>query len=186
MVDERLVAGIDQRGRVNWDAIPEEDTAQALLKRQSGREGLNWRTLFTMVSLMVWLVASMMVPIPRVTDPGDEAAARILAFVSGALLWLLAGALVHLCARKFSPNAGMSIVAGGTMLFAGFSAAGAIAHHAPTSYHDRATDLATASDIAVRNTTHDVARAVINRVGFGTRVSEPAFEPVFANVPETP
>ncbi len=168
--DESVSTRAGQRGRIDWDAIEDPDLVRAKLRHQRAKaattetvhSSLNWRTVAILASLMIWFLAAMIIPIPKTVDAGDEAAARILAFVAGTVAWLLVGAIIHLCVRRFSPNAGLSTIALGIGLAAGSNLAGAAAHYAPVPYRDRLTDTVAAADIAIRNGPQTFARAVID------------------------
>lgn len=159
-----------QRGGIDWDAIEDPDLIRAKSRHQRAKVAapaashstLNWRVVSILASLMVWFLAAMIIPIPKNVDAGDEAAARILAFVAGTVAWLLVGSIIHLCVRSFSPNAGLSTIALGVGLAAGSNLAGAAAHFAPVPYRDRLTDTVAAADIAIRNGPQTLARAVID------------------------
>jgi hypothetical protein len=158
-----------QRGRIDWDAIEDPDLVRAKNRHARGQVAtkaaggaLNWRAVAILASLMVWFMAAMIIPIPKNVDAGDEAAARILAFVAGTLSWLLVGSIIHLCVRRFSPNAGLSIIALGVGLAAGSNLAGAAAHYAPVQYREQLTDTVAAADIAIRNGPQTLARSFID------------------------
>ncbi|MCU0689407.1 MAG: hypothetical protein MUE97_06690 [Phycisphaerales bacterium] len=186
-----MSTSVDKRGRVKWDSIPAQDDVILRPVPSDGLGLLNWRAVVILSALIIWFLAAMVTPIPRLTDAGDEAAARVLGFISGTLAWLLVGSVIHLLVRKFSPHAGLSVVALGTCMAAGSNLASAGAHYAPMAYREKLTDAVAAADIAIRNGPQTLVRSIIDRDGVAEEFRASPVRPVgpetgLAEVPTEP
>lgn len=149
-----------------------ELAAKAVRRQGRPRDEIDYRVGLTLIALVLWLFASMITPIPRLTDAGDEAAARILGFVAGASSWLLAGAIVHLGARRWRPTAGLTVAALGASLAAGSNIVAAVTPYAPQPIQATLQTHVGRYEVAIRNMPHMLrevmARPSMSEVGFAS------------------
>ncbi|GEM_PF-2089576 len=164
---------------VNAELERSKKAATVVRRQGRPREAIDWRVAATLAALVLWLFAAMVTPIPKLTNAGDEAAARILGFVAGTTCWLLIGAVLHLCVRRWKPAAGLSVITLGATLAAGTNLLAAATPFAPAALQAPLNTHVGNAEVAIRNLPHMlrevIARPMLNDSGFA---SVPIDEPL--------
>ncbi len=154
-VDPLIVATLRNQFAETRITPPKDDV---VVRPTGSLDRLNWRVPVILGGLLLWFFAALIIPIPRTTNAGDEAAARILGFVSGATCWLLLGAVVHVLSRRWTPQAGLTVITLGICLAAGSNVTAAVAPFAPTPVRGPITEFVASAEAAIRNSPETILR----------------------------